>query len=1385
MGLPITEPLETVLDQVLGYLNFSSGNHDPVFYSNINFLFAQTGSANDNDAGGTQEQYLDVRGQLDSRLKKLQQENGSFKNCAQATSALQITFDHLLPEYLEFHRDLLFHQSRDILFNSFFVARCLREVVTQMGHEDPSSIAPKNIVSIALSQLNDFLGHRPLATLESQKIEPYPHERVCPIPVFIKGGGVAVGKYQKIVEIAIEILCNTPDRILRCAFFNPANLTEMSIDPRAFDFDHPINRRPNYHFGQWDEDQIDQSGYFNRFILHQVTLDALLGRVERETGLATSPHHDLCEEELTFEAGALLAGTILMASGVSGDGPAAFDSHTTLGTLLPTIAHYRDEFYLDLLDKIPEQHRQRLQKEAKLRHQPFGAARQDLNAQLAERRASQLVNCRLAYTFAQMGYQQAALRQSEVVPVASARILCQIDCLLSSANSTLLVPMEGPTDSPPATDSPAPKQGLDSALDSIKRAIELLKRGIHCGAIVDPWNIIGFDANYSLFPATENSVRDHRAYDLVELVEKIMAIFSKLWSEAAARDCLELCQKIKTEFRQITNWWRKYAAHEVMSVEAVDADDIFDAAHLVARALNLWHKGGAETGNIRFWSEHAGLFDSPKAYSLVTDALMQRGDYATAVGLLVHWLEQSDRIPLQQGDSSFHDLMFRWITEQKQLLRVEAEEVAAEDRVLPEEIWSRIRRFYELVEANAHYYWDVPDFRMGRSANASPTVPTFEDPFEEEPESDIFAAAYEKVTYSDTTDDGVEGNIFESGAPSDDALEAEVDRVLDRLEFLETLASYWRVAASIPLPVLGVKNQSSKVCERLKHRREIILVWVKQAIRNRRQLTDLLESVHQFPLPQSGTDPDSMIQYDRNRLYKESLLDRTISTCVETENAIRMLLSVVRATNHLIDKKPLDQSQPCENGGTQLITVFAAVMLKDPDQLIKHFPAVLQFLADQSLLYVPLSKGGDPSLIVAARVIQSAMLELLGSLPSLALFQQSFELTQTALKMERNHPIGAGAVTEFDALFEVSYTSMVHCLVQASDRLHDDLKQDPAASPKEIKHQSENILFDCIEMLTESMLVLWLDHSRTLRLSVVEKVFDEKYWGRLVEFIKEYGEGLLTQQFLHLANIRAILHQGVDNWLYSFQESVDAPDLRLLDELGHRLPREKAVRYLTLILEAIIENYSQYRDYNTTTTQSDDGRQLHILLDFLRLRTRYERVCWNLKPVIWAHEILVRDQQNNVARMWRRSLTDRVGPEAEKYLNMFAKLREKYSVRMTSIQRRLLERFGHPVQIDRLRALVAPAMQNPNERKSSRAFDLLQQDAQNFLKSAVGAGMDLPNWLVALENEVEQNFLPERQREHQFHKNLADISEVSISELRLQLEGLPFQKRNKDEEVDE
>ena len=211
-------------------------------------------------------------------------------------------------------------------------------------------------------------------------------------------------------------------------------MEEIALDPRAYDFDHPVNRRPNYHFGQWDPHQISQDGFYSRFVLQQMTLDALLTRCE--AGDVNGAHHPSPDPspsrggkergeaaDRLEEAAAVLAGTILMACGTSGDAPGRHDSTVTLSTLLPQIAAYRDDFYQQLLAKVAGPHGQRLREEAQRTRQPFGGARQHLNHELARRRAVQLQRVHLALLFARMGRPESALRQADSVRVASARML--------------------------------------------------------------------------------------------------------------------------------------------------------------------------------------------------------------------------------------------------------------------------------------------------------------------------------------------------------------------------------------------------------------------------------------------------------------------------------------------------------------------------------------------------------------------------------------------------------------------------------------------------------------------------------------------------------------------------------------------------------------------------------------------------------------------------------------------------------------------------------------------------------------------------------------------------------------------------------------------------
>lgn len=1300
---PTDRPL---IDRTLGYLNFSSGTAEPTFLAHLNELFVQ-------HRGEGEPTWRRVVAALERELPLLSRRSATFANVGQSRAVLALLRDGLLPAYLAFHADLLFHQTEEVLFGPFFVGRAC-EVILQQG---PPWAERDRIVQQALTKLNDYVGHRPVATLETRRHEPYAHEWVRPVPLYVDGAGVESGRYAAVVEQAMAILRDTDEDLLRAAHFDPGRVDELAFDPRAYDFDHPVNKRPNYHFGQWDPHQIDQRGYFRRFVIQQVTLDALMARVdEAPSGL---------EQEWQYEAAAVLAGTILMASGVSGSGPDTHDSTVTLGNLVPIVAGYRDAFYERLIGRAAPAHRRRLQQEAQSRRQPFGGARQHLNAWLARRRASQLEHVQLARIFARMGHAEAAARQAVVVPVASARMRCQIDCRLTAGQQAVV-------------------QGqLAPSLQWAEEIIDLLNRAIECGALIDPWNLLGFDAQFSLFPALENSVHDHRADELVGLMEQVFGYFSQIWSAAAADDQREICRAVRRRFQETANWWRQFAAHEVSSVDAVDAAEVFEAAEHVAESLHLWHRGGAAAGDVKFWAPHAHMFDSPKAFSLVVEALLERDDFVASMALLIHWLSQADRVPLEQGASSFYQLTLQWLLK---LLHSAAQGMAgaAAEANSPPRL---VGKFLDYLEANAGPYWNVPTFTLAVSPpreegqTRDGAVHPDAEPVDDEEERGLYSAAYEGVVYADSTDDGVDGEVFDTSDTTADELQSESQRISDRLAFHSALARLWKLTAVSPQLWNGSEEASQAGGA---DRRATTQEWVRHAITTYHQLIDLLETVGRYRIPASGADPDALLQYDRRRGVKDALLDRIAATCVDVSTAGQTMLAALASP---ADQDPRDGITSSAEFGEEaviMVQVIAAVLGGDNRQVIQLWPALEHTLADKELLYVPLSKEGDGRQIVAVRSRQGQLQDLLAWLPRRGLWAETCRLIEIARHMEQNNPVGPGAVTEFDELFKVGYRSLVDSLVTSAQSWGTDKTNVPRA----------RALVAALEELTEVVLPSWLNHARTLRLSVLERINDADKWKALVAFIQRYGGDLFTQRFFNLGNLRAILHQGVGHWLRRLEEELGGESsVRLLRELDSKIARREAEEHLTLVLEAIVENYGEYRDYNSTTTQSDRGEMLYTLLDFLRLRAQYDRVCWHLKPVVLAHEILVSKGETKAARLWRLALTDRIQDEAEQYLRRLHKLQRQHAIQLSTVADRLAERFVRPMAIDRMRALIRPAMQEAEQEGARPTFELLELETQALAGEATGIGFDVPVWLLALEEEVERAREPTHR--HNYEQEIA------------------------------
>ena len=340
--------------------------------------------------------------------------------------------------------------------------------------------------------------------------------------------------------------------------------------------------------------------------------------------------------------------------------------------------------------------------------------------------------------------------------------------------------------------------------------------------------------------------------------------------------------------------------------------------------------------------------------------------------------------------------------------------------------------------------------------------------------------------------------------------------------------------------------------------------------------------------------------------------------------------------------------------------------------------------------------------------------------------RETFELLRTARAMEQAHPPRGRGVTEFNHFFQSAYQSVVESLIES-------------ARTWDAERGGDEPLVELLQRVTTHYLELWVDHSRTLQLSVLETVPSDADWQAVQGFIQRYGGDLFHSKFMTLGNLRGILTQGVGAYLDYLQENPDPlKPIRLLDDLGESVSRSDAVKRLELVLQAVVENYEEYKDYNTTTTQSDYGENLYVLLDFLRLKAAYERQAWQLKPLVLAHEMLARRGRGPAAVLWEQALTRFTRDWAKQHLDQLARLERSRGVRLGTVSDRLNERFVKPLALDRLCALIEPSMEEARRGDERPAFTRLRQELAAYTATPTGVGLDVPFWLRRLEMEVHR-----------------------------------------------
>lgn len=1007
----------------------------------------------------------------------------------------------------------------------------------------------------------------------------------------------------------------------------------------------------------------------------------------------------------------MLAGTILMGVGVTGSGPGSHDSSVSLATLLPRIARYRDAFYEQLLPHLPEEHAARLREEKALTRQPFGGARQHLNGFLARHRALQMQQRYLSVLYAAMGYPEDSQRESGRIPSVSGRLLSAVLSRLTSGQLEV------------------EHARLADAARRLPEIEELLHRGIACGAFADPWNILGFQGMFPLSPAREDSLRDPRLDDLVQVIEQTFNLYARLISEAAAMGQTDLIGRLQGDMERLASWWDQFATSEVSEVRRVQGGEISQSTRNVAEALARWRERGATPTDLAFWRKHLDRFRTPRAFALVIDTLLRKGDFRAALALMTSWIGQVEQTPLEDGTASYHTLTLRWMLALTQPSS-EDKETGKTLALSATERREIVCKFFDYLEANAEDYWEVP------------ALETDEDE-EEEEEDDLFEAAYEDVTYQDTTDDKEESSVADGGGPRKEFdLEEQSERLEKRLRFLSTLARLWQVAARF----LGTDSEDrvAGAAERspgtagLPHRplasglADALASWLQSAQDRSGRLLGLLDAIHAHPLPAPGGDYDSLVEFDRRRVVKERLLFTTLSACLDVTlavGALRGALGSIAPAHFAEGTRPAGAEEYQDEPTWEPIAIQLeqALFRGDTESARAALGPFTERFQLEPLLFTPLTEGGQPRRILRVRTAQTVLRALLANLPRLGLLRETFILLRTARTMEQSQPPRGRGVTEFNHFFQAAFQATIESVIESA-----------GSWPAEEAEDAH--LVEILERLTAPFLTLWIDHSRTLQLSILETVGSEPEWRHLQEFVQRYGADLFHSRFMTLGNLRGILHRGVSNYLDDLRDNPDPlHPIKLLEDLDSTVRRADAVRWLEVVLQAVVENYEEYKDYNTTTTQSDYGENLYVLLELLRLKAGYERHAWQFRPLVLAHEVLARQGRPTAAVLWEQSLAQLTREVAQQHLDQLARLERARGVRLSTVSDRLNERFVKPLALDRICALIEAAMLAVQRQSEDRsAFARLQKEIEPFTATPTGVGLDVPYWLRRMEMEVNR-----------------------------------------------
>ncbi|GAB6184834.1 hypothetical protein JCM17478_03360 [Thermopirellula anaerolimosa] len=1272
---------------MLGYLNYSDGTRDPRFFAAMNRLFVQVfGGTGDcygkiGEAAGATP-WSPIVGHLRDAIPGLRTRGEAFSNVDRAQSALEMVFDGLIPAYLDFHGDLLGRGFATSLCSPFLLARFC-EAILQSRAEDEEA-PPSSTIRAALAKVNDYVGYRPTAVLEGNRAtKPYDHEYVCPIPLYVRGAGTAFGRYHALVERAVQILDNTDVALRERFYFQLENLEEIALDPRGLDQEHPASFRPNYQFGLWDPHSLNERGCYRRLILHDLPLEIALRWATRP-----NPPEDT---DLWFEAAAVLAGTMLMGAAVWGPYPGALMSTTNISRLLAQIAAARDDFYLELLMHRTKMHPSASSSEFMAQGRPFEAVRQFLNTTLAEYRSSQVHASGLTRIMAQLGAIDAARTAASRLRSATAGLRAEITIGLGSAESFL-----------------REKQPRD-CLTALNESVRKIRSAVECGALGDPWNILGLGGHFPIFEWSLEGPIDPRLTLLIYLMDRVFKLFASLRRYAAAADESDIEQEVTRRMEELAEWWDQFAAAEVSDLNGFRGQDVCDAAQQVAEVIHTWRGERQSAGDAAFWKRHVSRIRSADSISLLVDTLLDQNDRDAAKALLVHWISRANELGLQGTLNSFPALAYRWF---RPLWL--ADDPATGNR---RERWLEVRKFLDYLEANADALWEVPSLKEllgttgeGLSDNSAATESPHED--------SLWQAAYEGVVFRDSADDGVDGFLEETGEPLENFELSRVSEDLrNRIGFLFTVLILRQLAAAA---FRGLQYEDSEVSE-------VFVEWYRHVFRVEESLLRLAEDLRRYPLGEPGATPQRLAEYDNRRRLRDTLVERVALAAIQAGDTRRFLAAALPESLGETVALRLAGDWAWEEAFVGLLRTLLHNQLESLESAWADFLISVRI---SEPLYTPVWRGGHPRQYVAGKSLYRSLATASAMVLRRGLAAPALSALSLLRDTEKQVAGRGGRVSEMEQVIRAITESVAKSLLIAGR----DADLEASAGGKRRPG-----LFQSLWRAASRLQRAWPELTAEIYISVVETVGSVRDWEEITRFIRTYGGEIFTQEFLDYNHLRGLALTGADRFLQELERNGDRNEWRLVRDIRKgQIAIAKAAKNLQFIAEIILENYDEYVDYNSLTTHSDYGENLHCLLDFLALKERFTRMEWNLTPYMVFYDQLLQKGLWHLADLWETSVVEETASAVSQLHEAYHQLSRHHGMHLPVLQELLRDGFRGILLRRRMAALVRQAVPSQVAARRRESLDELWRVIEEYGVRHTVMGASAPSWLLELEEHLNR-----------------------------------------------